>query len=159
MLDCLLTREWLRCSDSPRTSGYLYKPWVLDYMDSPWLIGSLIARECLPNPEQKQRNQQCQGSITAFALNPLTPELNPSAQRCLTRFFTGDFASWTVHLVKICVKNQQIQQWFIQFINYVWLLLHASALYCHPQGAFLVPSERRSVEEQSIEYCGWACCV
>jgi hypothetical protein len=26
-------------------------------------------------------------------LNPLTPELNPSAQRCLTRFFTGDFTS------------------------------------------------------------------
>jgi hypothetical protein len=25
--------------------------------------------------------------------NPLTPELNPSAQRYLTRFFTGDFAS------------------------------------------------------------------
>jgi hypothetical protein len=25
--------------------------------------------------------------------NPLTPELNPSTQRCLTRFFTGDFAS------------------------------------------------------------------
>jgi hypothetical protein len=25
--------------------------------------------------------------------NPLTPELNPSAQRCLTRIFTGDFAS------------------------------------------------------------------
>jgi hypothetical protein len=25
--------------------------------------------------------------------NPLTPELNPSVQRCLTRFFTGDFAS------------------------------------------------------------------
>jgi hypothetical protein len=23
--------------------------------------------------------------------NPLTPELNPSAQRCLPRFFTGDF--------------------------------------------------------------------
>jgi hypothetical protein len=30
-------------------------------------------------------------------INPLTPELNPSAQRYLTRFFTGDFASWTVH--------------------------------------------------------------
>jgi hypothetical protein len=29
--------------------------------------------------------------ITVF--NPLTPELNPSAQRCLMRFFTGDFAS------------------------------------------------------------------
>jgi hypothetical protein len=26
-------------------------------------------------------------------INPLTPELNPSAQRCLTRFFIGDFAS------------------------------------------------------------------
>jgi hypothetical protein len=25
--------------------------------------------------------------------NPLTLELNPSAQRCLTRYFTGDFAS------------------------------------------------------------------
>jgi hypothetical protein len=24
--------------------------------------------------------------------NPVTPELNPSAQRCLTKFFTGDFA-------------------------------------------------------------------
>jgi hypothetical protein len=24
-------------------------------------------------------------------LNPLTPELNPSAQHCLPRFFTGDF--------------------------------------------------------------------
>jgi hypothetical protein len=22
-----------------------------------------------------------------------------------------------------------------------------------------VPSERFSIEEQSIEYCGWACCV
>jgi hypothetical protein len=25
--------------------------------------------------------------------NPLTPELIPSAQRCLTGFFTGDFVS------------------------------------------------------------------
>jgi hypothetical protein len=24
-------------------------------------------------------------------INPLTPELNPSAKRCLPRFFTGDF--------------------------------------------------------------------
>jgi hypothetical protein len=53
-------------------------------------------------------------------INPLTPELNPCAQRCLTRFFTGDFASWTVHFVNICVKNQQIHQLFIQFIKYVW---------------------------------------
>jgi hypothetical protein len=27
------------------------------------------------------------------SVHPLTPELNPSTQRCLTRFFTGDFAS------------------------------------------------------------------
>jgi hypothetical protein len=53
-------------------------------------------------------------------LNPLPPELNPSAQRCVTRYFTGDFASWTIHFVNICVKNQQMQQLFIQFINYVW---------------------------------------
>jgi hypothetical protein len=26
---------------------------------------------------------------TVQLINPLTPELNPSAQRCLTRFFTG----------------------------------------------------------------------
>jgi hypothetical protein len=50
--------------------------------------------------------------------NPLKPELNPSTQRCLTRFFTGDFASWTVNFVNICVKNQQIHQLFIQFIMY-----------------------------------------
>src|SRR5215510_14370489 len=49
---------------------------------------------------------------------------------------------------------QQIHQLFIQFINYVWQLLHVSTLYCHLQGAFLVPSERCLIEEQSIEYCG-----
>jgi hypothetical protein len=52
-------------------------------------------------------------------INPLTPELNPLVQRSLTRFFTGDFAFWTVNFVNICVKNQQMQQLFIQFINYV----------------------------------------
>jgi hypothetical protein len=65
-------------------------------------------------------------------INPVTPELNPSAQRCLKRCFTGDFASWIVHFVNICVKNQQIHQLFIQFINYVWYLLHVSTLSCHP---------------------------
>jgi hypothetical protein len=58
--------------------------------------------------------------LKAAELNPLTLELNRSAQRCLTRFFTGDFASWTVHFVNIRVKNQQMQQLFIQFVNYVW---------------------------------------
>jgi hypothetical protein len=46
----------------------------------------------------------------------------------------------------------KISQLFIQFINYVWYILHFSALHCHPQGAFLVPSERCSIEEQSTEY-------
>jgi hypothetical protein len=58
--------------------------------------------------------------VDPWIFNYLTPEINPSAQRCLKRFFTGDFASWTVHFVNICVKSQQIHQLFIQFINYVW---------------------------------------
>src|SRR5215472_13794560 len=53
------------------------------------------------------------------------------------------------------MENQQIHQLFIQFINYVWLLLHVSALHCYLQGGFLVPSERCSIEKQLIEYCGW----
>jgi hypothetical protein len=57
------------------------------------------------------------------------------------------------------MKKQQIHQLFIQFINYVWWLLHVSALHCRHQGAFLVPAERFSIEEQSIEYFGWVCCV
>jgi hypothetical protein len=30
-------------------------------------------------------------SVSPDSINPLTPELDPSAQRCLPRFFTGDF--------------------------------------------------------------------
>jgi hypothetical protein len=52
--------------------------------------------------------------------NPLTPKSNPSAQRCLMNFLARDFTSWTVHFNIIFVKNQQMQQLFIQFINYVW---------------------------------------
>src|SRR5215510_4478237 len=62
-----------------------------------------------------------------------------------------------IRRLKGCMKSQQIHQLFIQFINYVWQLLHVSASHCHLQGAFLVPSERCSIEEQSIEYCGWVC--
>jgi hypothetical protein len=54
---------------------------------------------------------------TSVNHNPLTPELNPSAQRCLARFSTADFASLTVYFVNIYVKNQQMKQLFIQFIN------------------------------------------
>jgi hypothetical protein len=47
--------------------------------------------------------------------NPLKPELNPSVQRCLTRFVTGDFASLTVYFINTCVKNQQIHQLYIVY--------------------------------------------
>jgi hypothetical protein len=43
-----------------------------------------------------------------------------------------------------------MHQLFIQFIKYVWYLLHVSALHCHPQGAFLVPSERHNTPIQNI---------
>src|SRR5215471_8714109 len=43
-------------------------------------------------------------------------------------------------------EKQPIHQLFIQFINYVWYLIHVSALHCHPQGAFLVSSEKCSIE-------------
>jgi hypothetical protein len=33
------------------------------------------------------------GDKWQWLINPLTPELNPSMQSCLTRFFNGDFAS------------------------------------------------------------------
>jgi hypothetical protein len=73
---------------------------------------------------------QC-GIVTALAcrfrvnVNRFTPELNPSAQRCLTRFLLG------ILLLEPCVslidawKNQQMQQLLIQLINYVWYLLHS----------------------------------
>src|SRR5215472_10096966 len=60
-----------------------------------------------------------------------------------------------IRRLKGCMRNQQIHQLFIQFISYVWYLLHVSALHCHLQGGFLVPSERCSIEKQSTEYCGW----
>jgi hypothetical protein len=59
-------------------------------------------------------------SLKSDKINPLMPEFNPYAQRCLTRLFNADFASWTVHFVNICVKNQPIPKLFIQFINYQW---------------------------------------
>jgi hypothetical protein len=38
-------------------------------------------------------------------INPLAQELNPSAQRCLSRLFTGDFAFLAVNFFDTCVKN------------------------------------------------------
>jgi hypothetical protein len=48
------------------------------------------------------------------------------------------------------VENQQMQQLFNHVINYVYYLLHDSALHFHLQGEFLVPSDIYSIEEQSI---------
>jgi hypothetical protein len=48
------------------------------------------------NPKAKQQVARTLSNLLLYTLkniNPLTPELNPSAQRCLTRFFTGDYAS------------------------------------------------------------------
>jgi hypothetical protein len=43
-----------------------------------------------------------------------------------------------------------MQKLFIQLINYIWYLLHVSALQCHPQGAFLVPSERSQIATHHV---------
>jgi hypothetical protein len=92
--------------------GLSIKPWKKSF-------GSLDCIYMVMNTDSQLGVSNCIGDCTVwFWFNPLTPELNPSAQRCLTRFFTGDFAL-TVHFVNICVKNQQIHQLFIQFINYV----------------------------------------
>jgi hypothetical protein len=40
--------------------------------------------------EYHQRQKQIIGGNNTL-INPLTPELNPSSQRCLSRLFTGDF--------------------------------------------------------------------
>jgi hypothetical protein len=115
----------------------------------PW-SSALVSRACTVSA--RCCTQHSVLNPRPFSVKPLKPELNPSAQRCLTRNFLGDFASLTVHFINMCVENQQIHQLFIQFINYIWHLLHLSALHCHLQGAFLVPSEWCSIEEQSIEY-------
>jgi hypothetical protein len=51
------------------------------------------------------------GNYFLVIAKPLTPELNPSAQRCLTRIFTRDFFSWTVHFVNICADLLVLLSW------------------------------------------------
>jgi predicted signal transduction protein with EAL and GGDEF domain len=41
-------------------------------------------------------------------INHITPELNHSAQRCLTRFFSGDFSSITVNFVNVWLRMMTI---------------------------------------------------
>jgi hypothetical protein len=90
-----------------------------DQLSHPYKTRQNFSSVCLNNYHALVGKLEDKKILQTF-LNPLTPELNPSAQRCLTRFFTGDFVSWTVNFVNICVKNKQIHLLFIQFINYVW---------------------------------------
>jgi hypothetical protein len=57
-------------NNAPRKPGFPYRQLILKRILSPVSL-----------------KQQKPG------INPSTPELNSSAQRCLTRFFTWDFAS------------------------------------------------------------------
>jgi hypothetical protein len=66
------------------------KHWVLR-----WVVGSICTVryvKILLKLKITVKIIQCKSTSSH-----LKPELNPSAQRCPTRFFTGDFASWTVH--------------------------------------------------------------
>jgi hypothetical protein len=81
-----------------------------------------IGSSCVNYLQKPREKGWARLSFTATPINiiPLTPELNPSTQRCLTRFFTGDFGFLNCAFSNICVKTQQIHQLDIQFINYVW---------------------------------------
>jgi hypothetical protein len=50
------------------------------------------------------------------------------------------------------MKNQQMRQLFIQFINYYDISYTFRHYITILEGEFLVPSERCSTAEQSIEY-------
>jgi hypothetical protein len=41
--------------------------------------------------------------------NPLPSGIKSLRATLPDEIFTGDFASWTVHIVNICVQNQQMQ--------------------------------------------------
>jgi hypothetical protein len=51
---------------------------------------NLMQPECISNAAEVARNTH---TVDRACLKPLTPELNPSAQRYVTRFFTIDFTS------------------------------------------------------------------
>jgi hypothetical protein len=76
---------------------------------------------------------------TAININPLTPELNPSAQRYLTRYFTGDFASWTMHFVNICVKTNNCNNYSFSLL----IMYGSSYMFRHYSVMFKERSEYR----------------
>jgi hypothetical protein len=55
--------------------------------DWPWGPPTLLLNECQGSLPEADHSPPSSAQVN----NPLTPELNPSAQRCLPRFFTGDF--------------------------------------------------------------------
>jgi hypothetical protein len=67
-------------------SHYRTKIFNLQDVTNRAMKGKAIPLQALTGPEGSRR-------LKLVDFNPLTPELNPSAQRCLTRIFTGDFAS------------------------------------------------------------------
>jgi hypothetical protein len=66
-------KYYIRCVPEHRSNNYL--------LSTPRFISELLS------------NNKTQILPATLFINPLMPELNPSAQCCLTRFFTGDFAS------------------------------------------------------------------
>jgi hypothetical protein len=126
--------------------------WITDNASGHYVAPNNHIKEHRSYATQNRQQPSWYQQSLSLHVNPLTPELNPSRATLSDEIFYWDFAYWTVHFV-VGVKNQQMQQLFIQFINYVWYLLHVSALHWNPQGTFLVPSERCSIEEQSIECC------
>jgi hypothetical protein len=50
-------------------------------------------------PNRRRKFYSYTSLLDKSDVKPLTQELNPSAKRRLTRCFTGDFASLTVHFV------------------------------------------------------------
>jgi hypothetical protein len=67
-----------------------YSVWgPLECMGPFRVYGALIATTPLPKLGNENRTKA--KTVTSKYFNPLTPVLNPSTQRCLPRFFTGDF--------------------------------------------------------------------
>jgi hypothetical protein len=61
---------------------------------------------------------------TAFSVrynpSPFNAGIKSLRATLLDEIFYSTFYLLNVNFVNICVKNQQMQQLFIQFINYVW---------------------------------------
>jgi hypothetical protein len=87
-ISCILLklRAWVQIADTAQL--YLLVFWTRVHFKMPLIVAAVVRCpeiKLLCSAEQQKRH---------FVFNPLTPELNPSAQHRLTRFFTGDFASW-----------------------------------------------------------------